>query len=149
MITQKDSLPVAVFATTFPRGFFFQGKYGGRENKASPSSIVLTYELPTLWSFLANIYLVIRWPRLKQSFILSLVVKPCHQPHHLSITVTFWYPFYIPVSVGTISIIRNFQTMLNIKRERKREFPALLKPGSLCKYAPPHPVIFKLSIEGV
>ena len=73
MKIQKGFLPVAVSATAFlgarTWGEEFLGKYGRRENKVPPSSILLNYELPMLWSFLANISLVISW------------FSPKHMPH--------------------------------------------------------------------
>lgn len=71
-----------------------------------------------------------------------------HRPHA---SPSLWHSgilFYLLVSASAISVIRNFQTLLNIKRERKGEFPALLNLGSLCKYAQPHSGIFKLCIPG-
>lgn len=98
-----------------------------------------------LWSFPANIHLVIRLPRLK--FMLHPQFDNWdQQPHRFSFIVTFCYSF-LPTGFSQYHINhQKFSNNIEHQKERKREFPALLKLGSLCKYSKPHPVILKLSI---
>ena len=103
---QKGVLPVALSATAFLRartwGKIFLEKYGRRENKVPPSSILLNYELPMLGSFLANINSVISWFSPKHR--LHPHFDKCPVPNQVT-TPLLWYfgiLFHLLVSVSTI-----------------------------------------------
>lgn len=77
-----------------------------------------------LWSFPANIHLVIRWPRLK------LVLHPQfdnqdQQPYRLSFIVTFWYAF-LPTGFSQYHI--NHQKFSNNIKHQKGKKKGVSNP---------------------